>query len=202
MALVEKIEELANASADQTLASQALAQEVAGKMDQIDQKVNAAIEEIQAGKVESLKIGTERISAHTIDAHTSFHHLHLKTDIMQTSSAMVGFNLKGYFYPHGVVDTDVSFYVYQHENYAQIGKLYHFRVNHKGVGTRIVDGNEEHLFDVKYYFDEDEHLVIVVFGLNRNSRLNLNNFIPAGNGIEFKILERVFSDSFEPAFGG
>jgi len=42
MSLIEKIEELKNSTAEQTLASQALAQEVAGKIGQINQKLSDA----------------------------------------------------------------------------------------------------------------------------------------------------------------
>jgi len=49
MSTIEEVQALKQASAQQVAASQALAQEVAGKMGQIDQKVNASIAAVEAG---------------------------------------------------------------------------------------------------------------------------------------------------------
>lgn len=49
MSIIESVQALTQASAQQVAASQALSQEVAGKMGQIDQKVDASIAAVEAG---------------------------------------------------------------------------------------------------------------------------------------------------------
>lgn len=49
MSIIQEVQALKQASAQQVAASQALAQEVAGKMGQIDQKVNTSIAAVETG---------------------------------------------------------------------------------------------------------------------------------------------------------
>lgn len=174
---------------------------VDNKVSEINEKVNSAVEEIKNGTVESLRIGIKRVGAHVIKGHPSLLHQHIKTDILRSNPVMVAFNLNGYIYPHGIADTDVSFYVYQDVNYSDVGKLHSYNVKNKGVDTRKVDGIDENILDVTYYFDTDDYLVICISGLNHYSQLNLSNLIAGANSWEFEIIDKKFTDSQDPAFG-
>ncbi|AZZ98003.1 hypothetical protein [Pseudoalteromonas sp. R3] len=195
MSLIEKIEELKNSTAEQTLASQALAQEVAGKQGQIDKKVQDAIDKLENQEVQSFKIGSQHFGIAEISGSQENPYLHLKTNIQQFSSRMVALNFIGFRYGLGLIDTDVSFYVYQHEEYAPKGILHSWSVVNKGA---YLDASSVPRIKVSYYFSSDNYLVLVIGELNQYTQVSINSYMPAALRHNLEITQIYGSTTADP----
>lgn len=196
MSLETEVQELTKASNEQTAASQGLSQEVAGKMAAIDQKVDDAVARLENGEVDSLKIGWIKFAFHTISGDAVNQFVHMKTNIKRYESRMIGLNFSGYQYGLGVIDTDVSFYVYQQPGYADQGILHSWVVRHKGASKNLEDVA---IIDVTYYFSPDDYLVLVISGINNYARVNLNQ-INTGIHQTITMLETKQTSTIDPAF--
>ncbi|MEZ8723108.1 hypothetical protein AB6D66_18700 [Vibrio pomeroyi] len=194
--ILNELQEVKKASQEQTAVSQAIANEVAGKMAAIDKKVDDAIEEVKSGEFDSVSFDsiTLGIASFIGDANNTF--AHLKTNIPRFQPYMVALNFSGYHYGTGVIDTDVSFYVYQSPDYSDKGILMGWVVRHKGLG----EGESSPAQDLTYYFSQDDYLVLVFSGLNSYSKITASQLRGATNHIPVKVEECRHSQSVVEVF--